>query len=121
MLLSLSLLLPQYAMAGLSYNEMSAARWQTLVTYPVDGVPVTHTLGEWVLINSGLFIESYWWVHAFWLSCIKSDSTSHTKCHRNAYFLGLTFKLMSPNSWARQFERSPWVFALDRSVACWVV
>jgi hypothetical protein len=60
LLLLLLLLLLQYAMAGLSYNEMSAARWSTPVTYPVNGVPVTHTLGEWVLINSGLFTESYW-------------------------------------------------------------
>ncbi len=50
----------QYAMAGLSYNEMSAARWSKLVTYPVDGVPVTRTLGEWILLNNGLFTDSYW-------------------------------------------------------------
>jgi len=51
---------PQYAMAGLSYNEMSAARWSTPVTLPENGAPVTRTLGEWVLINNGMFTESYW-------------------------------------------------------------
>jgi hypothetical protein len=50
----------QYAMAGLSYNEMSAERWQTPVTLPIDGTPVTRTLGDWILVNSGLFTESYW-------------------------------------------------------------
>jgi len=51
----------QYAMAALSYNEMSSPRWSTPVTFPdANGVPTTRTLGEWVLINSGLFTESYW-------------------------------------------------------------
>lgn len=50
----------QYAMAGLSYNEMSADRWQTPVTLPIDGTPVTRSLGNWILVNSGLFTESYW-------------------------------------------------------------
>lgn len=47
-------------MAGLSYNEMSAARWQTPVTLPVDGTLVTRSLGDWILLNNGLFTESYW-------------------------------------------------------------
>lgn len=51
----------QYAMAALSYNEMSSPRWSTPVTFPdANGVPTTRTLGDWVLINSGLFTESYW-------------------------------------------------------------
>jgi hypothetical protein len=49
-------------MAGLSYNEMSAARWSTLVTYPENGVLVTRTMGEWILVNNGLFTDSYWCV-----------------------------------------------------------
>lgn len=48
-------------MAALSINEMGAERWSAPLT--VDGV--THTLGEWVLINNGLFTESYWrWMPA---------------------------------------------------------
>lgn len=48
-------------MSALAYNEMSAPRWSNLVT--IDGT--THTMGEWVLINNGLFTEPYWhWMPA---------------------------------------------------------
>lgn len=51
----------QYAMAGMSYNEMSAARWSTLRTFPDDnGVPTTRTMGEWILVTNGLFTEEFW-------------------------------------------------------------
>jgi hypothetical protein len=40
---------------------MSAPRWQTPLTF--DGI--TRPMGEWVLLNSGLFIEPYWrWMPA---------------------------------------------------------
>jgi hypothetical protein len=47
-------------MAALSYNEMSAPRWATPVTIPENGMPVTRTMGEWVLLSNGLFTEPYW-------------------------------------------------------------
>lgn len=51
----------QYAINALAYNEMSAPRWSQPLT--IGGT--THTLGEWVLINSGLFTEPYWrWMPA---------------------------------------------------------
>lgn len=60
LLLLLLLAAVQYAMAGLSYNEMSAARWSTPLTLPEAGGPVTRRFGDWVLLNNGLFTESYW-------------------------------------------------------------
>lgn len=54
-------LLPQYAINALALNEMSAPRWSMPLTF--DGV--TRPMGEWVLLNSGLFTESYWrWMPA---------------------------------------------------------
>jgi hypothetical protein len=51
----------QYAINALGINEMSHPRWSTPLTF--DGT--TRTMGEWVLINSGLFTESYWrWMPA---------------------------------------------------------
>lgn len=58
--LALSACLLQYAMAALSYNEMSAPRWSAPVTLVVGGVPTTHSMGEWVLINGGQPLEAYW-------------------------------------------------------------
>ncbi|KAF6261001.1 ATP-binding cassette transporter [Scenedesmus sp. NREL 46B-D3] len=50
-----------YAINALAFNEMSAPRWATPLTFG----GTTRTMGEWVLINSGLFTESYWrWMPA---------------------------------------------------------
>lgn len=52
-------------MAGLSYNEMSAARWQRQVTLPEGDGLVTRSLGDWILLQNGMFTESYWhWMPA---------------------------------------------------------
>lgn len=54
----------QYAINALAFNEMSAPRWATPLTFG----GTTRTMGEWVLINSGLFTESYWrWMPALML------------------------------------------------------
>jgi hypothetical protein len=51
----------QYATNALAVNEMSAPRWSTPFT--ADGV--TRPIGEWVLLNNGMWTASYWrWMPA---------------------------------------------------------